>query len=219
MRYQILLSAILFTASISKAQLIYPAGQDSTFIINNEYADVLFLYKNAGTTAVNIKWEKLSEQKATGWAFGFCNNGQCISELPDTGTYSGLQPNEQGFLKIHTSTNRIAGTSLIKYLIYTEGNRNTADTFTYHIVCDPWAVGISGLNESGQYELTQKMRTIEVKSGQPSTLMLINMRGEQVLNRKTATEHLLELDALPAGVYVLVNRFDSGPISRKIVLR
>lgn len=219
MRYQILLSAILFTASISKAQLIYPAGKDSTFIINNEYADVLFLYKNTGTTAVNVKWEKLSEQKATGWAFGFCNNGQCLSELPDTGTYSGLQPNETGFLKIHTFTNRIAGTSLIKYLIYTEGNRNTADTFSYDIVCDPWAVGISGLNESGQYELTQKMRTVVVKSGQPSTLMLMNMRGEQLLTRTTATKHLLELDALPAGVYVLVNRFDSGTVSRKIVLR
>jgi hypothetical protein len=63
------------------------------------------------------------------------------------------------------------------------------------------------------------MRTVVVKSEQPSTLMLMNMRGEQLLNRKTATAHLLELDALPAGVYVLVNRFDSGTVSRKIVLR
>ncbi len=219
MRYLIFLSVILLTASICKAQLIYPAGKDSTFIIHNEYADVLFLYKNSGSTTVNVKWEKVSEQRAAGWAFGFCNNGQCISELPDTGTYSGLQPNEQGFLKIHTSTNRVAGTSLIKYLVYTEGNRNAADTFIYQIICDPWAVGISGLYESGKYEFTQKMRTVVLKSKQASTLMMMNMRGELLLNRTTATEHRLELDALPAGVYVLVNRFDSGTVSRKIVLR
>jgi hypothetical protein len=217
MKQIITASFMLLYASNAWAQLSFPNGKDSTFMIHNEFADVLFRYKNEGASAVNVKWEKLSATVATGWDLGFCNNGECLPGLPDSGTFSGLAPGEIGFLKIHTSTYRKAGVTDVLYLIYTDGNRAQADTFNYHIVCEPWAV-CNGELCAPQDAVIQKGRNISVTCVEPSRVAVINVKGELQLVTTTAHTHELQLEALESGVYVIVTESATSSYSKKVML-
>lgn len=210
-------SFMLLCVLNTHAQLSFPNGTDSTFMIHNEFADVLFRYKNEGTTPVNVKWEKLSATVATGWDLGFCNNGECLPGLPDTGTYLALAPGETGFLKIHTSTFRKAGTTDVQYLIYTEGNRANADTFNYHIICEPWAV-CNGELCAPQDQIIQKGRNISVTCAEAARITVMNVKGDIQQVRAAALMHELQLESLLPGVYVIISESATSRYTKKVML-
>lgn len=207
--------------SIAQAQsLSFPYGKLKHDVIPGVFNDVPIYYKNNTTLPVNIKWEKLSETIYPGWDLNFCNNGNCLPGLPDSGEWKNLQINEEAFIKIHALTNKIEGTSVIKYRIYAVGDPEHADTVTFELVCNI-AAGVSSPAIAPINGFVQAGNKLIIQPNTPfATVQVFDLTGRRVF--EAALDHgtqVIDLTRLLSGVYIVrVSAGDQLLACRKISL-
>ncbi|MCC6685316.1 MAG: T9SS type A sorting domain-containing protein [Bacteroidia bacterium] len=216
-----LLFMLFALTSIAQAQsLSFPYGKLKHDVIPGVFNDVPIYYKNNTTLPVNIKWEKLSETIYPGWDLNFCNNGNCLPGLPDSGEWKNLQINEEAFIKIHALTNKIEGTSVIKYRIYAVGDPEHADTVTFELVCNI-AAGVSSPAIAPINGFVQAGNKLIIQPNTPfATVQVFDLTGRRVF--EAALDHgtqVIDLTRLLSGVYIVrVSAGDQLLACRKISL-
>lgn len=200
-----LLFILLALTSIAQAQsLSFPYGKLKHDVIPGVFNDVPIYYKNNTTLPVNVKWQKLSETIYPGWELNFCNNGNCMPGLPDSGEWKNLQINEEAFIKIHALTNKIEGTSIIKYRIYAVGDPEHADTVTFELVCNI-AAGVSAPVMAPINGFIQAGNKLIVPSGSTgAAVQVFDLTGRHVFDAVLTHEtQVIDLSRLLSGVYIV----------------
>ncbi len=201
---KVLFIFIALTSMVQAQSLSFPYGKVKHDVIPGVFNDVPIYYKNNTTLPVNVKWQKLSETIYPGWELNFCNNGNCMPGLPDSGEWKNLQINEEAFIKIHTLTNKIEGTSIIKYRIYAVGDPEHADTVTFELVCNI-AAGVSAPAIASINGFVQAGNKLIIQPNTPAaTVQVFDLTGRRVfeaaLDRGT---QVIDLTLLFNGVYIV----------------
>lgn len=183
--------------------LAYPNGKLNHDIIPGVFDDVPIYYKNITTLPVTVKWEKISETIYPGWDLNFCNNGNCLPGLPDSGEWKNLQINEEAFIKIHALTNKIEGTTILKYRLYVVGDAAHADTVTFELVCNIAAGVSSPFNKPNDF--VQSGKTLMMQHPTiGASVQVFDLTGRDVFHTSLqSTNQVIDLNQLLNGVYIV----------------
>jgi len=212
----------MLLTTVASSQISLPGG-NTVNVLSGEMpmyieTDIPFY---TGSNKINgYKWQRLYDSAHAGWSFMACMNGECILNLPDTGTFKtdfGIN-DTTGYMRFHVFSDYKNGSAVIKYRIYNGLNPADEAILTFNITYDK-ALGISGLSEKNvSIYPNPAAETINISGENISAVGIYNMLGKQVLfQNTTGTNTGIQVTGLPGGVYILAAFLQTGEcINRKI---
>lgn len=194
---------ILGTRSFSQSYIFTPG---TTFYTNLDTNQLGFLdgitFKNTGSINLDFSWERVYKNTLPDCSFPMCNNGECLGDLPLSGTMTTIAPGEKGFLKFHMESGSTFGTNIFKYLLKFGAN---ADTLTYIITVGP-ETGIAEKYKAQQipqiYPIPANTDLNIVTKQENTTIEFYSVNGNSVLTSELKIgSNKLDCSGLCSGLY------------------
>ncbi len=198
----VILCFITSSNSFAQSYVFIPG---TTYITNLDTGQIGILagitFSNTGTSSLNFSWNLISQNILSDCSFAMCNNGECLGNLPVSGTMSAIDAGQTGFLKFHMNPGKTMGTNIFKYTL-TNGSKT--DTLTYIVVVGN-PTGIANYSNNNMTITTYPNPAVDliyftgIKKGD---VELYNLNGSQVLkNTFSSQNNSLNCEKLDSGIY------------------
>ncbi len=88
---------------------------------------------NISGQAIVLSWEQISVSVPVGWTASLCDNGNCFTNFPLSGTMDTVSATDYGLLAVAIDPSNIAGTATIRYAVWDVNTPFQKDTLTWII--------------------------------------------------------------------------------------
>lgn len=85
-----------------------------------------------GQDTLHFRWQRHSVAMPPGWTASICDNGNCYTELRDSGRMAPIVPGDNGLMSLHLDPGSTPGTGVVRYILEEE-NSGRSDTLTWII--------------------------------------------------------------------------------------
>lgn len=82
---------------------------------------------------ISFKWRKQSVSMPATWEASICDNGNCYTNLKDSGMMTAIVAGDNGLMSLHLNPHFEAGTGIIRYTIFAANTPTQVDTLTWII--------------------------------------------------------------------------------------
>lgn len=186
----------------------------------NQTSDMVMYVKNHTNGDLKIRWRKLMAMGDFGWDMMFCNNGNCMLDIPAQSPYALTVPNGAMFyVGVMISPMGIKGTGKVQVYVYVDGHESDGDTATWLINAVDDGAAIQNVN-AGTTPLTlypdpaADVLNIQGLAARTTSVSIYNMAGEEVYTRPYSdamqSSDVISIAGLPAGMYILRSRDAMG---------
>lgn len=86
---------------------------------------------------IYFKWHKVSVSMPATWEASICDNGNCYTNLKDSGMMTAIVPGDNGLMSLHINPHFEAGTGIIRYWLYATNTPAQVDTLTWIVTALP----------------------------------------------------------------------------------
>lgn len=223
-----LLFTLFFALQLAQAQSSYslnPGNYVSGTVDPSDPNATLFLeitMPNISGATLNLHWDRVVYDVPAGWTVAMCDYQACTPTVGTGRTMEPIPAGGEGLIKLTVQPNQIEGMGTVSFRIYNVDLTSDEDTITFDIA------SLVGLDE---YDLgstvayypnpTSDFLHLSALSGSlgEGTARLYNVCGAEVMSAAVAAtpSAMLDLRALPAGVYTLRYENASGVLSRKVI--
>lgn len=86
---------------------------------------------------IYFRWHKVSVAMPATWEASICDNGNCYTNLKDSGMMTAIVPGDNGLMSLHINPHFEAGTGIIRYWLYATNTPAQVDTLTWIVTALP----------------------------------------------------------------------------------
>jgi hypothetical protein len=211
-----MIKKLLFSAAFfvmmgitAHAQQLFTLEHDTVYT-NGTAADFEVVgevdFMNNTASSLTLRWVRTQNNLTAGWASAVCYlGGTCFAPNVDSATFTMAANAVSGF-SFHFSNNNTVGAGVATLMLFQPNNRANAQKVTF--IANAYTVG-SDDNAPKVGVLSTypnpAQNILNVKTPENNgTLRLTDVQGRQIFVQNVAdTNHQIEMQQLPAGIYVL----------------
>jgi len=116
--------------------------KNSTFYVpHSDFTDCAIYIQSTISDTLWMAYELIESDVPNGWGINLCDNDICYGDLNASGNMAPFKSPDKAFMKVTVNPMGIAGTALVKYVIWDINNPNERDTLSYTIIVQ-WGAGV-----------------------------------------------------------------------------
>jgi hypothetical protein len=147
----------LYLGSLAVVVLLASAGElfaqqyqvvpNDSIVSNTPFNDLTHFnitQTNLSGNKLVFSWRQISLSVPAGWTANLCDNGNCYTDFPVSGTMDTVYKGDYGLMSVGVDPGQISGKAVIRYELWEAGSPGQKDTLTWIIT----AGSSTGLKET-----------------------------------------------------------------------
>ncbi|TND07196.1 MAG: Uncharacterized protein FD123_3341 [Bacteroidetes bacterium] len=162
---------------------------------------------NISGMPIILSWQQVALNIPSGWTAYLCDNGNCFTGFPQSGTMDTVFAGDYGMLSVAIDPINITGTAFVQYAVWDNASPSQKDTLTWTISANGTA-GLAQAENAKPFTVFPSVANthITLRSGrrEPVQYFLLDISGKIVSNGSMQLpETRVSVETLPEGIYFI----------------